>query len=97
MIGIGIVAIGVLGLVTMGLWNALLPEIFALPAISFGQALGLLILSRLLFGRFGGGGRGWRKHRFARGLDNLTPEEREVFRKAMERRCGYRAPEPERQ
>jgi len=35
------------------LWNALLPQIFALPQISYLQAAGLLILSRLLFGGIG--------------------------------------------
>ncbi len=41
-------------LVTMLLWNALLPAIFGLKAISFLQALGLLILTRILFGGFRG-------------------------------------------
>lgn len=31
------------------LWNALVPSLFGLPHISFWQALGLLILSSLLF------------------------------------------------
>jgi len=35
------------------LWNALLPQIFVLPQISYLQAVGLLILSRLLFGGIG--------------------------------------------
>jgi len=35
------------------LWNALLPQIFALPQISYLQAVGLLILSRMLFGGIG--------------------------------------------
>jgi hypothetical protein len=36
------------GLVTMWLWNALMPELFKLPAIGLWQALGLLALSRIL-------------------------------------------------
>jgi hypothetical protein len=35
---------------TMLLWNALLPNIFGLPVISFWQALGLCLLARFLFG-----------------------------------------------
>jgi hypothetical protein len=35
---------------TMILWNILLPELFQFPVIDFWQALGLIILSRLLFG-----------------------------------------------
>ena len=85
----GIVAVGVAGVVTTGLWNALMPSIFNLPAISFWQALGLLILSRLLFGRFGGPRRkGMGRGRFVWRQEHLTPEERERFRQAMGRRCG---------
>jgi hypothetical protein len=78
-----------MGLVTVGLWNALLPSIFGLPAITFWQALGLLLLSRLLFGRLGGWGNRMHKARFARGWDSLTPEERERFQAAMK---GCRGP-----
>ena len=80
----GIVAVGVAGLVVSGLWNALIPAILGLPAIGFWQALGLLVLSRLLFGGHGGGwGSRMRKARLARGWAHLTPEERERFRQAM--------------
>jgi len=87
-IAFGILALGVAGLVTTGLWNALMPAIFNVPAIGFWQALGLLLLSRLLFGQFGGRGRRGHKPRFARGLENLNPEEREHFRRAMQGDCG---------
>ena len=36
----------------MLLWNRLMPAIFALPVITWGQALGLLVLARLLLGGF---------------------------------------------
>jgi len=97
-IAFGILALGLAGLVTLGLWNALMPAIFGLPTIGFWQGLGLLVLSRLFFGRFGGRRRGWGKPRFVRGMENLTPEERERFRAAMGRRCGKfdQDPKPER-
>jgi len=79
----GIVALGIAGLATAWLWNLLMPAILHLPAISFWQALGLLVLSRLLFGRTGGWASRIRKARFARGWQGLTPEERERFRRAM--------------
>lgn len=79
----GIVFAGVMGLATLGLWNALMPPLLGLPAISFWQALGLLLLSRLLFGRLGGWGSRMRKARFVRGWNHLTPEERQRFRRAM--------------
>ncbi len=92
-VAFGIAAALLLGLVTSALWNVLMPAIFGLPAIGFWQAIGLLLLSRLLFGRWGGrrwGGHRTMKPRFVRGMADLTPEERERFRQA---RCG---PEPER-
>jgi hypothetical protein len=82
----GIAWVGIMGLVTVGLWNALMPTILGLRAISFWQALGLLLLSRVLFSRLWGWGSGMRKARFVRGWKDLTPEERERFRRAMEPR-----------
>jgi hypothetical protein len=80
----GILFAGVMGLVTVTLWNALMPEIFGLPSINFWQALGLLVLSRVLFGRLGGVGHGMRKARFVRGWKDLTPEERQRFCHAID-------------
>ncbi|TSC96434.1 MAG: hypothetical protein Athens101426_354 [Parcubacteria group bacterium Athens1014_26] len=55
-VGIGILAIanfafvGVVGAIpTYFLWNWLMPEIFALKAITFWQAWGLVFLSGILF------------------------------------------------
>jgi len=76
--------VGIVGLVTVGLWNLLMPAIFGLPAISFWQALGLLVLSRVLFGGFAGWGHRMRKSRLVRGWNDLTPEERQRFSQAME-------------
>jgi hypothetical protein len=42
--------IAVFGVGVMLLWNALLPEIFGLPALNYWQAAGILLLSRILFG-----------------------------------------------
>ena len=58
-IGIGILAIAiffVLGYVVMALWNWLMPPIFGLHTITYWQAYGLLILSKILFGGLRGGG-----------------------------------------
>lgn len=85
----GIVALAVFGGVIMVLWNLLMPAILNLPAISYWQALGLFLLSRALFGRFGGWGRRIGGTRFARGWNSLTPEERQRFRQAMGT-CGGR-------
>ena len=47
-----------IGFAVMTLWNALLPAILGVSFITFWQAMGLLLLSRILFGGFGRGG--WR-------------------------------------
>ena len=44
------------GVVVQWLWNWLLPDIFGLRTITWWEALGLLALSRILFGGFGRGG-----------------------------------------
>jgi|SRR5215472_183584 len=74
------------GEIVLQLWNWLLPPIFGLPLITFWQALGLLALSRILFGGFGGRGFSPSRH--------MTPEERERFRQRMRERCGFRPPTP---
>ena len=87
------VAINLFGFAIMQLWNWLMPAIFGLKAITFLQALGLLLLSKILFGGFhrhGGGGRGWRRHMEARWA-TMSEEEREKFRAGMRGRrgCGF--------
>ena len=70
------------GEVVLHLWNWLLPPLFGWREIGFWQALGLLALSRILFGGFGHqGGR--------RFTSRMTPEERERFRQRMRERWGF--------
>jgi hypothetical protein len=82
------------GFGTMHLWNWLVPALFHGPIISFGQAIGLLVLSKILFGGFLGGWRGrgrcggnnrehW-KQRMQERIAKMTPEEKEKFKN----RCG---------
>ena len=84
--------VAVAGAVVMLLWNWLLPPLFGLPAIGFWKALGLLVLSRILFGRFHGGGHWHWRHRMHERWAHMTPEEREKFREGM--RCGSRSGSP---
>ena len=56
---VGCVALG--GVVVMSLWNALVPDIFGGTTSSWVQALGLLLLARILAG--GRGRTGWRGRR----------------------------------
>ena len=84
---IAAVAATVLGFIVMELWNVLIPGIFGLRPIDFWQALGLLVLCKILFGGFrpGRGGPPWRR-RMRERWEKMTPEERERFRQGM--RCG---------
>jgi hypothetical protein len=88
------VAVAALGAaVVMLLWNAVVPATFNGPTLGYTQALGLLILSRLLFGGWGRHGGGlkqvhWRRrmeHHFA----SLPPEEREKMKREWESACGH--------
>jgi hypothetical protein len=45
----------IVGVVVMLLWNWLLPSIFGLKTINFLQAVGIVLLARVLFGGWGGG------------------------------------------
>lgn len=89
------------GWIVMSLWNWLLPPLFGWKTVAFWQALGILLLCRILFGGWGrhSGGH-WRsqlRHRIVdRMADNvgdrwerMTPEERERFRQRVRERCGF--------
>jgi hypothetical protein len=92
---IAVVAVAVFGAVVMVLWNWLMPPLFGWAAIGFWQALGLLVLSRILLGGFRGGPghhRAWR-HRMMERWEQMTPEEREKVRAGMRAHCcGSGAP-----
>ena len=78
------------GYVVMRLWNWLMPALFGWHAISFWQAIGLLILCKILFGGFHGrhGRREHWRRRMTERWEKMTPEEREKFRESMRGRCG---------
>ncbi len=86
-----------LGSAVMFLWNWLIPTIFSGgPQINFVQALGILVLSKILFGGFKKGGhcgghcgqRGqhWR-NKLEEKISNMTPEEKEKFKQKFGNRC----------
>jgi hypothetical protein len=43
-------ALGLVSLIVMLLWNRIMSAVLGLPALGFWEALGLLVLARLLFG-----------------------------------------------
>lgn len=64
------------------LWNWLMPSIFGLKTIHLGEAAGLFVMSRVLFGqyRFGTGRRhGGRRRHFREKWKNMSPEQRKEF------------------
>ncbi len=87
------------------LWNWLVPPLLGLPRITFWQALGILVLCRILFGGFRShshttGRSGLRRRigermaeraadRWAARWERMTPEERERFRQGVRARCGF--------
>jgi hypothetical protein len=92
-----VIAVAAFSYVVMQLWNWLVPAVIGWKAIDFWQALGLLVLTRLLFGLRAGFGFGHRMHwrgRMAERWERMTPEEREKFREGMRARCGHRHDNP---
>jgi hypothetical protein len=85
-----------IGFVVMGLWNWLMPGLFGLKVIGYWQAVGLLILSKILFGGLRGprGRSGPRLHGWRERWKQRTPEEREKFRQDL-RACWNRMTSPE--
>ena len=89
---IGLAFLAAFSLFTMILWNYLIPDIFKGPSITYFQALGLLVLTKILFvvgpGRrpyfMRGHHEDWRKHMHER-WEKMSPEEREQWKK----KCGH--------
>jgi hypothetical protein len=83
------IAIG--GELVLQLWNWLLPPLFGWRQITFLQALGILVLCRILFGGLGShsSGRSNFRRRMKDRCEHRTPEERERFRQRMRERFGF--------
>lgn len=79
-LAIATLAVTVFGYVVMLLWNWVVPAVTGFHAVTFMQALALLVLARILFGglRAHGGGWHWR-HRLRERWEQMTPEQREQF------------------
>lgn len=78
--------------IVMLLWNAILPDLFHLSSINYGQALGLFILCKILFSNFGFGrfmGRTphFRNPAIREKFMNLSPEEKEKVKQQWKERC----------
>lgn len=80
--------ISLFSFIVMKLWNAILPDVLHVSTINFWQAIGILVLSKILFGGFGGWGH--KKQEWKRKMQDkwqhMTPEERNRFKEALEKR-----------
>lgn len=85
------------GYLVMHLWNWLLPGLIGVSPISFLQALGIMVLAKILFGSWGGGHKGhcgchhkrWHS-RMEEKMSQMTPEEREKFKRGFGKYCKPR-------
>ena len=87
---LGFLLIGlIMGFVVMFLWNWLIPSIFDGPKIDLFQALGLLILIRILTGGFKHKGHGHHnlKEKYGRWSKLTSEEKKEMRKKFKERWC----------
>lgn len=93
MILCALAAVFLFSAVVMLLWNATLPDVMPVRALSYWQAMGILVLSKILFSGFGGP-RGHRKFRGAADLRekyrNMSEEERQRFKSEWKERCRGR-------
>lgn len=76
----------------MWLWNAILPDVLHVSKINYWQALGILALSRILFGgfRFGppeGRRPPFQRPEFREKFMDMSPEERAAFKEKWKERC----------
>ena len=93
--GVGYLVLGGLALVALGfvvlaLWNGLLPGLLGLPRIHFCQALGLLVLSRILFGgwhRCHGHGGFRHRQRMIQHWESMSEEQKQKFRQGFRSGC----------
>ncbi len=81
--------------IVMLLWNAIIPDITGWKMINYWQAVGLLLLCKILCGGFGGPIKHAGRSRFMSGMfrekfANASPEEREALKREWRNRCGGR-------
>jgi Ca2+/H+ antiporter, TMEM165/GDT1 family len=81
-------AIALFTWIVMLLWNGVLVAVTGVGVVSFWQAMGILVLSKILFGGFRGGSRGghWKQEMKSK-WQNMSDEERIQFKQQWRDRC----------
>ena len=95
-----LLAIALASTAVMLLWNAIVPGLFPtlnIGTLTFCKALGLLVLSKILFGGFRRGGHygGWKQRRMQQAAwkekwMHMSDEEKAKFKEQWQERCKGR-------
>lgn len=89
-----LVVVAAVTAVFMLLWNWLVPMLFTGPALTYWQALGLLVMAKIIFG-LASHGKHWKKdhhwkHRWRERCADMTPEDKERMKhQFMHRWCSH--------
>lgn len=79
----------VIGGIVMLLWNNVLTPVLHVSTVTFWQALGILVLSKILFSSFGKGGRPrgfyWKQRMM---WNTMTSEQKGKFKEEWKNRCS---------
>ncbi|MCU7613952.1 hypothetical protein N0B16_05840 [Chryseobacterium sp. GMJ5] len=79
-------------LIVMWLWNSILPDVLSVKAITYWQAMGILVLSKILFGgfhgKFGQGMRDMKEKHLKHKMEAMSPEEKEKFKEIWRQKCS---------
>ena len=90
----GAAMITIMGLAAMYLWNWLIPTLFSGPSVTFIEALGLIILGKLLTGFGGGmGGRKWKHRGYGRDGWCCGDEHSGYWKKRWQEKMEHMTPE----
>ena len=88
--------VALFGTAVMWLWNWLMPSLFSLPYITFSQAIGLTVLTRILSGGFrmgmgiGGSREHWaQKRQMWDKWSSMSSEERQKWKEDWKSRCQH--------
>ncbi len=77
--------------VVMFLWNGILPAVLGVSTITFWQAMGILVLSKILFGAIKGHHRHSKcnseGHKWRSKWMNMSPEEKDKMKTEWKNRC----------
>ena len=90
----GIAAVALFSFIVMSLWNAVLVPVVHVSTVTFWQAAGILLLSKILFSGFKGGGpfRGRGRQPWNQEMrekwQNMSAEEKDKMKQEWRQRCG---------